>query len=644
MCGIAGIFHLDGSPIQVHQLRAMTQIIRHRGPDDEGFLLAHTEAGQSSAHWSSDSISEIKSKLEPLPTTTQCNLGIGFRRLAIIDLTAGGHQPLCDESKNYYLTFNGQIYNYLEIKNELLALGVHFNTVSDTEVLLKSYIQWGVKCLDRLIGMFAFVIYDKTNKCLFAARDRLGVKPFVYTYDNQRFIWASEEKQLICSKLVTPQVNESVMVHFLRNVSLFESQETFFKEIHQLPPASYALVNTKGISIHKYWHLQLDEDIEQLPFGAAKEKTKSLLEDAVKLRLRSDVPLGIALSGGIDSSSISCVARNLSPGILRTFSVYYEGKKFDERAYIQAVINTGGFDPVFYTGDQHCTVDQINQWIFHQDAPTAGGSPFAAYQNYRNVRSAGITVLLNGQGGDELFAGYPYYLKYLLAQQIKSKQHQAALENLWKIALAQGPMNGLKQLFLSWKVLSGKMDLLRQLEYQKYATANLYPEEFPYVMEGTIPTNYFKQALLNGITRTHLPHMLRWEDRNSMAHSVESRVPFLDHRLVEFAYSLPDHYKIQGGIQKFILRDAMHSVVPEQILKRTDKIGFATPTDQWTSGILKNAIHELLNDPLFRTRTWIYGNRVLKKMKESPESFGQHELWRIINAELWHRRFIDQIS
>lgn len=644
MCGIAGIFHLDGSPIHTQQLLAMTRVIRHRGPDDEGFLLASTENNFAERHSAEDSIDEVKIQHRALPEKTQGNLGMGFRRLAIIDLSAGGHQPYTDENETCYLTFNGQIYNYLEIRNELEAYGMKFRSSSDTEVLLKSYLHWGVDCLQKFIGMFAFVIYDKANKCLFVARDRLGVKPFVYYYGNQKFIWASEEKQLVTTGLVKANVNESVMIRFLRDIALFESNETFFQDIHQLPPGAYALVNAQGIRIKKYWHLDLSHTNVSIPWESAKEKTNQLLTDAVKLRLRSDVPLGIALSGGIDSSSISSVARKLTQDSIRTFSVYYEGKEYDERPYIEEVLKLGGFNQTFHTGEQNCSIEQIQKWIFHQDAPTSGASPFSAYQNYQNVRRSGITVLLNGQGGDELFAGYPYYFKYLLAQQFHSNQLNELLNNIWHYGKYHGLKALTKQLYLSFIAYQGKFDKLRQTEYHKYSTQTFYPREFGLESENSLPQNFFVQSLYHGITRSHLPHMLRWEDRNSMAHSVESRVPFLDHRLVEFAFMLPDVYKIHKGVQKYILRESMKQIVPNSILLRKDKIGFATPTDKWTSGPLYLPIRELIHDPLFLSRTWIEGARVKKEFEKSPTHFRQHELWRIMTAELWHRQFIDPVT
>ncbi|MBK9108424.1 MAG: asparagine synthase (glutamine-hydrolyzing) [Saprospiraceae bacterium] len=649
MCGLAGIYNLDGAPINTRQLSSMTRIIQHRGPDDEGFLVANLSTHEVSLHSSEHSIDEIRRQHAMIPTETTCNLGMGFRRLSIIDLSAAGHQPMTEESESCFICFNGQIYNYLEIKEELKSLGHTFRSQSDTEVLLKSYLQWGEHCLQKFIGMFALVIFDKTNKRLFVARDRLGIKPLMYHFNGTRFLWASEEKQLILSGLVSPLVNEEVMSAFLREVKLFERPESFFSEIQQLPAGSYAFVDANGITVKKYWTLQLGMSNGSLEDSS--HKVKELLNDAIRLRLRSDVPLGIALSGGIDSSSIACLARQMTYSEINTFSVFYEGPKYDERKYIKAVIDQGGFKPSYFTGSTDLSFEEIAKWIYYQDAPTSGASPFSAFQNYKNVKAAGISVLLNGQGGDELFAGYPYFLKYYIAQLYQTGQWTHLASNIFQLFKDQGILASTKQIYLASQVLKGSPEKLRKLEYKKYATSELYPGEFIeqknksklIAIQTVDPTAIsLEQSLLAAITRSHLPHMLRWEDRNSMANSIESRVPFLDHRLVEQSFAIPSEFKIHNGVQKYILRKAMRNIVPESILNRKDKIGFGTPTVEWTLKHLQKPIQELLHSNSFLSRTWIHGKKVQSLYDKNPRLFGENELWRIMTAELWHRTFIDK--
>ncbi|HEX5625591.1 MAG TPA: asparagine synthase (glutamine-hydrolyzing) [Saprospiraceae bacterium] len=636
MCGLAGIYNLDGAPVDCQVLLRMTRLIRHRGPDDEGFLLVHTATGLAESHVHEDTIPEIRLKSSVLPVQSSANLGMGFRRLSIIDTSAKGHQPMCDDQGRCWLSFNGEIYNYLEIRSELIALGHQFHSGSDSEVLLQAYRQWGVECLQRFIGMFAFVLYDLDAKQLFAARDRMGVKPFLYHFNGRQLVWASEEKQIVKSKAVAVTVNEQRMLEFLRDVRYFETPDSFYQEILQLPAGHYLIADASGISIRSYWDIPIPD--KNLLWNEEKsiEAVRHLLEDSIRLRLRSDVPLGIALSGGIDSSSVCCLARGLTETDIQTFSVYYEGKAFDERPYVEAVLKTGGFKPHYFTGEQHVDPDQIARWIYQQDAPTTGASPYSAYQNYRNVCNAGIIVLLNGQGGDELFAGYPYFNKYHLAGLLRDFSPLEYLRTASGIAKNQGISKAAGDVFFSSALLVQNADRIRQLEYRKYSCDELYPER-PRESSDQAPPQALSMALYDSIRRTHLPHMLRWEDRNSMAHSIESRVPFLDHRLVEQSFYIPDGLKLHRGTNKYILRKSMKNKVPDVILKRKDKVGFATPTDLWTQTILKENIRELLHAPDFNHRPWLHGDKIRQRFEKQPQSFGVHELWRIYSSELWMR-------
>lgn len=638
MCGLAGIFHLDGLPIDSATLLRMTRMIRYRGPDDEGFVLANTKTGDLSHHVHDDTIEEIKSISKQLPLHTSANLGIAYRRLSIIDLSPLGHQPMADRDKNVWITFNGEIYNYLEIKAELISLSHQFISNSDTEVIIHAYLQWGTDCLKRFIGMFSFVIYDNTKRRLFIARDRMGIKPLNYFFDGKQFIWASEEKQIAKSGIVTVTPNETKIAEFLSDNKYFEDNETFFKEINQLAGGHFALIDANGLSIHKFWDISIPASDDMLDYDSSISTIKELLSDSILLRLRSDVPLGIALSGGIDSSSLSCIARNLTDTSIQTFSVYYEGKKYDERKYIEAVLQTGGFQSTIYTLSQEINFDEISKWIYHQDAPTTGASPFSSYRNYKNVRDAGIIVLLNGQGGDELFAGYPYFLKYYLADLIKNNNWSEFFKTTFKLGLTQGIKNTSSHVFLASILLKKDKTALRRLEFKKYSSPELYPATSP-MDHASQATSFITQALYDSIKCTHLPHMLRYEDRNSMACSIEARVPFLDHRLVEKSFSIPAEYKLKNGVNKYILRKAMKNIVPDIILNRQDKIGFGTPTDQWTSNSLSKEINDLIHSKVFDQRPWWNGAKIRTKLSTDPNSFGMNELWRIMNCELWYQSF-----
>lgn len=641
MCGLAGIFNLDGSPISTKYLASMTQLIKHRGPDDEGFLLINKEKNSFASHSGTDSIDEIRNSLSFLPSESSGSFGMGFRRLSIIDTSAAGHQPMLDPAKNFALCFNGEIYNYLEIKKELEALGHIFQSGSDSEVLLHSYMQWHAACLDRFIGMFAIAIYDLRNNSLFIARDRLGIKPFLYYFDQKRFVWGSEEKQFVFSGILNCSPNHQAISNYLSQHLLFEDQSTFFNEIQQLPSGSYAIINQQGMKIQSYWDIPIPQIQNYLNEPESINTIQRLLKDSIKLRLRSDVPLGIALSGGIDSSSVCCLARTLTNTSINTFSVFYEGEKYDERTYIEEVIKLGGFEAKYHTSSNEQQLSEIEQWIYYQDAPSTSGSPFSAYKNYQNVKDSGIIVLLNGQGGDELFAGYPYFLKYFFAQCMIDRKWLIALRELMYLGKNQGIKTLIAQVYLTLKRSFSSSSVLRNLEFNKYISSDLYPVHDNNAIIEYPDSDYFVNALYRSVRKTHLPHMLRWEDRNSMANSIESRVPFLDHRLVEASFFIPPELKIKNGFQKYILRKSMSGIVPEPILKRTDKIGFGTPTDEWTGSSLHAEIKELLHSNIFLHRPWIKGRAVLNKIETRPDSFGVNELWRIASTELWHRRFFN---
>lgn len=643
MCGIAGIFQYHAMPVSVEALRRMTDRVRHRGPDDEGYVLLSTAGRPFQALRGTDSHPALREQLADIGQFTNdfFDLGMSFRRLAIVDLSPTGHQPLCDDSGKYWMTFNGEIYNYIEIREELKTLGYTFYSQGDAEVLLKAYIQWGEKCLERFIGMFAFVIYDGIAKKIFGARDRFGVKPLCYYHDKERFLWASEEKQIIDSGLVSLKFDEEAIGNFLLYNQLHYSENTFIDGIKQIPAGHYFTLNPQQFVIERYYQINEQNSLSSMTASEKDERFFALFESAVQLRLRSDVPVGIALSGGLDSSSIAMMAKRILHERVRTFSVYYDqDKKFDEREFIQAVLDTGQFDPVYYTQDQQVNLDAVSEWSFQQDGPTTGASPYSAYLNYKNVRKSGIIVLLNGQGGDEILGGYPYYYKYLLRDDLRHGHLIDVMRQVssWvkheSVGFAAKTIAG-----AVYSLFKGQQGML-SLENKKYSTPAFYHGFEPSIkgieLSGEFDSS-LKNAMYNTLNTTMLPHLLHWEDRNSMSCSIESRVPFLDHRLVEFMYSLPDEDKINGGLTKVILRRALRDLVPSKILSRRDKKGFGTPTDQWTRGILRNEISDLLNSERVKNRSW-WDYRALQRAFERNQ-FAVHELWKIVTLELFVSKF-----
>lgn len=642
MCGIAGIYNFNGSPVDKKCIQQMNELIHYRGPDDEGYVFLNTQSNKAQSFIGKDSDQKLIGMMKNISEANidHENLAMSFRRLAIVDLSIAGHQPMSDSTDRYWMVFNGEIYNFIELREELSSMGYVFHSNGDSEVLLNAYKAWGTECLQRFIGMFALVIWDPNEKIIFGARDRFGVKPLNYYVDKDKFIWASEEKQIIASHLIDLKFNVDALSSFFLCNQLYVKNETFLSNIKQLPPGHYFQVSKDKFEIKKYWDINPDNDNRHLSVQQKDQRFKELFYSAVQLRLRSDVPIGIALSGGLDSSSIAMVSKNLIPNVVKTFSVYYDiDKKFDEREFIQAVISCGGFDPVYYTQDEQINLEAIRNWTFHQDGPTSGASPYSAYLNYKNVRKSGITVLLNGQGGDEILGGYPYYFKYLVSDEIKSFQFGELLRNLrsWTKDYSLG--------FAGMQLISGLLPYLVQtstllkLENRKYCTPALYPNlavNTEYTFDKKF-NNIFNQSLYRTLRSTMIPHLLHWEDRNSMACRIESRVPFLDHRLVEFMYSLPNNDKIKDGTTKIILRRALSDILPVKIKERKDKKGFGTPTDLWTSGLINNQIKDLLHSQSMKERSIWDIEKIKTAFKRN--TFGENELWKILTTELFMESF-----
>jgi len=648
MCGICGIFQLNGAPVSVSSLVGMTRSIRHRGPDDEGFALIHTATNQAISCSSGDTVTDLRSKLAPLPDSTEANLAFGFRRLSIIDLSADGHQPMFDPQSGNWCIFNGEIYNYLELRRELQGFGYTFRTSSDTEVLLKAYQHWGIDCLRHLNGMFGFSIWDAGKRELFCARDHLGIKPFQYFYDGRSFIWSSEIKAILASGLVDAAANREVIANFLLHSRYDTDQQTFFREIFQLLPGHALRISAEhGISVFRYWDVYPGESA--LSPDELVQNFYDLFQDSVRLQMRSDVPLGIALSGGLDSGSIAMIAEGLTENKINTFSVYYENNpRYDEREYIREILAAGQFNPVFFTSDGQFGIDQIQRWIYFQDAPTVSASPFSAYHNYQNIQTAGIKVVLNGQGGDELLAGYPYFFKYYFLSLLKNGQFKTLSRELGTYKIKRKvPSAAFNQLLLMLalrSVLPGS--LMRRFEVHEKVNSKFYDPALFSIKNMEPDTSGFSDpfsgSLYRALTSTILPRLLHWEDRNSMAYSIESRVPFLDPRLVEFVFSLPGRMKLNQAETKYILRESMRGVLPEKVRSRQDKTGFATPTDEWTNHRLKPAILEILHSPVFRQRGIFNTKALINDFTGNNRRFKGSEIWKIFTLELWFRNFIDQ--
>jgi len=525
MCGIAGVFQFNDVKVDATKAQLMCDVMAHRGPDGEG-------------SWSN-----------------QCNsVRLLHRRLSIIDLSDAAAQPMTSDNANTIIVFNGEIYNYIEIRNELIGLGVSFKTSSDTEVLLKSYLHWGVQCLSHLNGMFAFAIWDETKQELFCARDRFGEKPFHYYYSDDCIVFASEIKS-IKAYLPNIKIDRLKLQNYLDECFVMDNTTTFFENINALDPASYLIVSKNKFEKHVYWNIELKE--EKLSFEDSKEKFIALFNKSIQLRLRSDVPVGSSLSGGLDSSSIVCSLNELGVENMQTFSARFKSE-LDEGKWISDVTNKTSYVNNEVWPEPSTFLTELEKMIWHHVYPPGSTSVFAQWCVMKLPRIKGVKVLLDGQGADEYLAGYDELKYYALWEHYHKGNFKKFFEERNHFKKHYGKDKSIGYAFL--------MDPLLKVFGKKR-------EVFKY--------GHSLKQVLKYYTENKLNELLRYADRNSMANSIEVRLPFLDHHLVEFVFSLPMTHVYNHGKTKYILRESMKNVLPDSVYNRTDKIGFAPPQNKW---------------------------------------------------------------
>ncbi|MFM7683804.1 MAG: asparagine synthase (glutamine-hydrolyzing) [Bacteroidota bacterium] len=550
MCGIAGIINFYGQGVQLTHLKKMTDVISHRGPDGEGLWVS--SCGR---------------------------IGFGHRRLSIIDLSTSASQPMHYLKDRYTITYNGEIYNYLEIKQELIKLGFDFHTDSDTEVILASYHIYREKCLAHFDGMFAFVLYDSVEQRVFCARDRFGEKPFHYIVHENVFYFASEIKQFWAAG-IPKNIDEKKLLNYINNGQLESAENicaTYYKNIFRLDAAHYFIIDLNNIGKIEqvnYW----DIDLNAPKFSGSIEEASRIFYDlflnSIKLRLRSDVPVGSSLSGGLDSSSIVMLIDELKGQDLvqNTFSARFKNFAKDEGEHITKVMESCKNLNVYYTWpDAEYFKEVFEKVVYHLDEPFGSASTVAQYAVMELAQKNGVTVLLDGQGADEILGGYlGYYNEYLnqlFHTSMPSYQKEFdAFNSLHRNNMISSPENDIT---FRMKLGRVKRSILRL--------------ESPF--KNLLSKNLYYDTRING-----LKQLLSFADRTSMAHSVEVRLPFLSHKLVEFVFSLPDNYKLNLGWTKYILRLAMNNTLPESICWRVDKIGYEPPQYIW------------LNDPYWQNQ------------------------------------------
>jgi asparagine synthase (glutamine-hydrolysing) len=640
MCGIAGA--ISSSGIDPAVLPAMGDAIRHRGPDGEGYLLHSAQEGPRIAR-------SVENGNRRAPVT----VGFAHRRLTIIDLTEASDQPMVSADGDYVLAYNGELYNYVELREELEALGRPARTSGDTEIVLNAYAEWGPACLERMVGMWAFAILDVRRREVLLAVDRFGIKPLFYTVANETLYFGSEIKALLEAPGVMPEPDESVCRRFLLTGRVDDSEQTFFDGIRRLQPATHATIPIdRPVSEprpERYWSFPTDRFRGSR--AAAAREFKERLAESVRVHLRSDVPVGTCLSGGLDSSAIVCLADELRrkgavPKYAHSgFGYIPEDGELSERRFMDEVVSRTGIEMTYVEPSPERFQSALLEIVRQQDEPFGSTSIAAQWFVFEAAHRAKLKVMLDGQGSDEILAGYHGYyqpvgiahlrarrpFKYLrfnrqyrrlvgepvvpprlalhyLDPRRRAHDDQAAPE----ISVELPPM----------QLMSN--ELRAQCEYDDVATP-----EFKSINE----------LLAAQTGRLGLPSLLRFEDRNSMAHSIEARVPFLDHRLVEFLFSLPGEYKLRGLETKHVMREALRHTLPEPIRTRTDKIGFrAEPTATWE-------LAERNRDALLESRTsyedrW-FRREGLSALLSSGDRAEQTEflLWRAVNLKLWLRTF-----
>jgi asparagine synthase (glutamine-hydrolysing) len=641
MCGIAGIYSMPQRPVDLRLLERMTQVLAHRGPDGEGYVLL-APRGQGKPLPVTGRLSDSLRSITPGYT-----IGLGHRRLAVLDCSPLGHQPMSSEDERTWITYNGEIYNYLELREELQGLGRRFRSMSDTEVILHAYREWGPACLSRLNGMFAFAIWDGTRDCLFCARDRLGMKPFYYRVDRERLTFGSEIKALLEDAGQAALPNQRMVHDFLAFGLQDHTEETFFDGIRQLRPGHYLVAEGGRLNVEKWWDLEPSAPQATLGDESAIRSFRALFDDAVRIHLRSDVAVGSCLSGGLDSSSIVCTVRQLSKANLKTFSSCFEEPACDERPYLSLVVAQAGTESVEVFPDGRRLYDEMPRILWFQEEPFGGTSYLAQWAVMRAAAENGVKVLLDGQGGDELLCGYPGYWGSYGGDLIRNGNVRRFAQEAWAYGRQQARLHptvyanfarallpsGVVSRARSW--LKGH-DLWMSPEFaSRYADSGrrlLYGQRFPGAVENHVAAYLQSHSL---------PALLHHEDRNAMAFSIEARLPFLDARLIDFSLRLPTGLKLRNGRSKFVLREAMADVLPEGVRQRTDKMGFVTPQDRWLRETLRPQLEDMFRTRAFEQRGYWDPPRLRTAYREYCDGRRQlgSSVWRWVSLELWHQRF-----
>ena len=663
MCGIAGIINASG--VNVQQIVRMTDIINHRGPDDEGFVVWKNINDQFVVYGGKDTPETVyhEDDLSYLPVKpiesikdTKAVILFGHRRLSILDLSPAGHQPMSYLNDRYWIVLNGEIYNYIELREELKSIGYTFVSNCDTEVVLAAFHEWGTDCQYKFNGMWAFVIYDSENKEFFFSRDRFGIKPLYYWFSPEgNFCFASEIKQFTVLDDWTAKLNHQRAYEYLIYALTDHSEETMFKGVNQIQSGHCIKITIDQLAKNgdklatKRWY-----DIAYKGYTGSFEDAKveflNLFKSAIELHLRSDVPVGSALSGGLDSSSIVSYVNILlkkehKADLQKTFSSCSTDERFDEKKWMDEVVKHTNVDAHFIYPQGENVFKMTEKLIWHHDEPYQSQAIFLAYHVFESSKQNNSTVLLNGQGADEYLSCYGFYRQFRLRKLLFNLNLKQLMHEFKGQPYSEKVSEVFKLIFNGNNLPKSVKDIFRRYNP---ATKDIL---------NTIDTRFRKNVSLNEMPRGRfdsifeiskhqlnhnpLPRYLKWEDRNSMAHSVEARVPFLDYRLVEFTMNLPVDYLDAKDESKKIMVSALKGILPEKVRKRKDKKGFITPEERWFTEDYKKEFIDLFLEYANYSNGIIDKENAVKFLldvqnKKIPFSY---DYWRLISFGIWMKVF-----
>lgn len=628
MCGIAGIIKKDNA-VDKDEIQKMNEIMAHRGPDGAGVYINY-------------------------------NIGFGHRRLSIVDLSDNGSQPMFSYDKKFVIVFNGEIYNYVELKEELKKEGAIFHTKTDTEVIIEAYRYWGEECTKHFNGMWSIALYDIAQKKIFMSRDRFGIKPLYLYESEEEIIFSSEIK---CITAIRPEEKIVDMIQTARYLSGLQEdmdEHTFYQNIHNFPKSNNMIydMHTGTKKYQKYWEINVTELQQKWQYRNPYRKFRELLEDSIRIRLRADAEVGASLSGGLDSSTIVGIVSKKFHMKMHTFSSIYKEKNCNEKEFIDCMNEFADTEPHYiYPANSEDIVRDIKKLIYFHDGPCHSASPYSGFCVYRGVGKR-VKVLLDGQGADELFGGY---LTFYIAKLKELLRQNTFISNVRAINLVFSVQNEWPERTRLWN----KEMLLKTLGARGYrelkkkqdenVSNNAHSAKIKYVKEfenidlknklqqnSSIVSELDKDLYLRFWYKI-LPRILHDVDRNSMANSLEVRLPFLDYRLVEFSFTLPDQYKIRGRWTKYILRKSCKKYLPKKISHRRSKMGFPAPFDKWIRDErFKAEIKEYLD--AFKERNIVDGDSLEKVYMEhiNGDKNWADELFRMMSLEMWLQNEIDR--